>query len=251
MSTFETILFEIKGAIARITLNRPDALNAYNIKMRDELYAVLGAVQDDTDVKVVTLKGAGEKAFCAGADLSEFLTAPSPMIARHVRWQRDIWGRFLNVPQPVIAALHGYVLGSGIEMALCCDIRIASEETKFGLPEVSLGIIPAAGATQTLPRAIGRAGSLEMLLAGSWITADEALRVKLIDKIVPKDDLLSSVELMASKIASHNTAAIRTIKQTVSRGIDLPLSEGLEMERRLAASLPWDSKQPQMLLNTD
>jgi enoyl-CoA hydratase/carnithine racemase len=174
MSNFKTLIYEKKDAIGSVTINRPKALNAYNIQMRDDLYEVLCAIKDDSEVNAVILKGSGDKAFCAGADLSEFLTAPSPVIARQVRFQRDVWGLFLSIPQPVIAALHGYVLGSGIEIALCCDIRIASEDAVFGLPEVGLGIIPAAGGTQTLPRAIGRARALEMLLTNRWINSEEA-----------------------------------------------------------------------------
>ena len=238
MNGFETILYEKQGAIACITINRPKVLNVYNIRMRDELYQVLGAIQDDVGVRVVMLKGAGEKAFCAGADLSEFLTAPSPMIARRVRWERDIWGRFLSVPQPVIAALHGYVLGSGIEMALCCDLRIASEDAQFGLPEVKLGIIPAAGATQTLPRAIGPARALEMLLSGRWLNAREAYDARMVNQVVPRDRLLPTVESIAGRIASYNPIAVRSAKQALVRGRDLPLAEGLEMERRLAIAVP-------------
>src|SRR4030067_1649282 len=126
MSDFEVIIYEKQSGVGYITLNRPKALNAYNIRMRDELYQVLEAIKNDDDVRVVIIKGAGEKAFCAGADLTEFLTAPSPIIARQVRWERDVWGLFLSIPKPLIAALHGYVLGSGIEIALCWDIRIAS-----------------------------------------------------------------------------------------------------------------------------
>ncbi|MFA5079874.1 MAG: enoyl-CoA hydratase/isomerase family protein, partial [Dehalococcoidia bacterium] len=161
MGGFETIIFEKKGHIAFITLNRPRVLNIYNVRMRDELYEVLSAIKADSDMHVAVLKGAGEKAFCAGADLSEFLSAPAPTAARHVRWHRDVWGLFLNLPQPVIGALHGYVFGSGIEMAMCCDIRIASEDAVFGLPEVALGFIPAAGATQTVPRAVGPGHALD------------------------------------------------------------------------------------------
>lgn len=237
MNGFETILYEKQGAIACVTLNRPKVLNVYNIKMRDELYQVLSAIQDDAEVRVVMLKGAGEKAFCAGADLSEFLTAPSPMVARQVRWERDIWGRFLKVPQPIIAALHGYVLGSGIEMALCCDLRIASDDVQFGLPEVKLGIIPAAGATQTLPRTIGRAGALEMLLSGRWLNAREAYDAKLVNRVVTRDELLPSVESIAEKIASYNPVAVCSAKQALVRGRDLPLAEGLELERRLAIAV--------------
>ena len=236
MSDLETIIYEKRGNVAYITLNRPQFLNAYNVRMRDELYQVLGAIKDDSEVRVVMLKGAGERAFCAGADLNEFLAAPSPVIARKVRWERDIWGLFLALPQPVIAALHGYVLGSGIEIALCCDLRIASEDAQFGLPEVRLGIIPAAGATQTLPRAIGRARALEMLLSGRWISAEEAYEAKLVNRVVSRDTLLSVVEGIAQQIASYNPVAVRSAKQSLVRGRDLPLAEGLKMERRLAIS---------------
>src|SRR3989338_1234366 len=166
MSDFEVIIYEKQSGVGYVTLNRPKALNAYNIRMRDEIYQVLAAVKEDDDVRVVILKGAGEKAFCAGADLTEFLTAPSPIIARQVRCERDVWGLFLSITKPLIAALHGYVLGDGVEMALCCDIRVASEDARFGTPEMGLGIIPAAGGSQTLPRVIGRAPALEMLLTG-------------------------------------------------------------------------------------
>ena len=237
MSSFETVIYEKVDNIAYVTLNRPQVLNAYNVRMRDELYQVLEAIKDDPEIVVAILNGAGEKAFCAGADLSEFLTAPSPTIARQVRWERDIWGLFLSLPQPLIAALHGYVLGSGIEMALCCDIRIASENAQFGLPEVGLGIIPAAGATQTLPRTVGRANALEMLFTGRRIGAAEAYEIGLVNRVVPKDKLLSTVEDMARKIASFDPMAIRYAKQAVVRGLDLPLAEGLELERRLASSL--------------
>ena len=147
MTAFDTLLYEKQDGVAYVTLNRPEALNAYNIQMRDDLYQILSAIKDDDEVLVAIFTGAGEKAFCAGADLSEFLSAPSPVVARQVRFERDVWRLFLNIPQPLIAALHGYVLGSGIEIALCCDIRIASENSRFGMPEVDLGIIPAAGGT--------------------------------------------------------------------------------------------------------
>jgi len=233
-SAFQTILFEKRGSIGYVTLNRPEALNVYNIKMRDELYEVLSAIRDDPDLNVVVLKGAGERAFCAGADLSEFLTAPPPAKARQVRWERDVWGLFLNLPQPVIAALHGYVLGSGIEMALCCDLRIASEEARFGLPEVTLGIIPAAGGSQTLPRTIGRARSLEMLLTNRWIDSREALSAGLVNRVVPRKELLPTVERMARRLASRPRFVTTCIKEAVSRGASLSFREGLDLERRLA-----------------
>ena len=237
MSGFKTLIYEKKDHLAYVTLNRPEALNVYNIQMRDDLYEVLSAIRDDSEVRVAIFKGAGEKAFCAGADLSEFLTAPSPIIARQVRFIRDVWGLFLNIPQPLIAAVHGYVLGSGIEIALCCDIRIASEDVRFGLPEVGLGIIPAAGGTQTLPRVIGRARALEMLLTNRWMTAEEAYQCGLVNQVVPRDKLLQTAEEMAKKIASYDPSAVRKAKEAVLRGLDLPLTEGLELERRLASEL--------------
>ena len=237
MSNFETIIYEKQDDIGYVTLNRPQALNAYNLQMRDELYQVLGAIKDDSEVKVAVFKGAGEKAFCAGAVLTEFLTAPSPAIARQVRWQRDIWGLFLSITQPLIAALHGYVLGDGIEIALCCDIRLASEDTQFGLPEPGLGIIPAAGGTQTLPRVIGRAGALEMLLTGRWLKAEEARRLKLVNRVVPRRDLLAVARRLAGIIKSYDPTAVSYAKQAITRGLDMSLEQGLELEAKLGRSL--------------
>jgi len=237
MSNFEVIIYQKQNGIGYVTLNRPQALNAYNLQMRDELYQVLGAIRDDPEVKVAIFKGAGERAFCAGADLSEFLTAPSPVIARQVRWERDIWGVFLSMAKPLIAALHGYVLGSGLEIALCCDIRIASEDAQFGLPEVGLGIIPAAGGSQTLPRIVGRAKALEMLLTGRWIGAEEARRLKLVNHVMSRHDLLPVAEKLANKIAGCNPVAVACAKQAIIRGLDLSLEQGLELEAELGASL--------------
>lgn len=237
MSSFNTLIYEKRDNIAHVTLNRPQALNVYNIQMRDDLFEVLNAIKDDSEVRAVIFKGAGEKAFCAGADLSEFLTAPSPIVARQVRFERDVWGLFLSIPQPLIAAVHGFVLGSGIEIALCCDIRIASEDARFGLPEVGLGIIPAAGGTQTLPRVIGRGRALEMLLTSRWLSGEEAFQCGLVNRVVPRDKLLETAEEMARKIASYNPIAVRNAKQAVVRGLDLPLPQGLDLERRLASEL--------------
>ena len=237
MSVFETLIYEKEDAIGHVRLNRPEALNAYNIQMRDDLYSVLSAIRDDDEVRVVILKGEGEKAFCAGADLKEFLSAPSPVAARQIRFDRDVWGLFLGIPQPLIAALHGYVLGSGIEIALCCDIRIASEDARFGLPEVGLGIIPAAGGTQTLPRIVGKGKALEMLLTNRWIDAEEACEIRLVNQVVHREKLFETARDMATKIASHDPRAVKYAKQAVVRGLDLPLSEGLLLEKMLASHL--------------
>jgi enoyl-CoA hydratase/carnithine racemase len=235
MNGYDTLLYEKRDGIAYVTLNRPQFLNAYNMQMRDDLAEVLSAIRDDNEVRVALFRGAGGKAFCAGADLREFLTAPSPVVARQIRFDRDVWGLFLSVPQPLIAALHGYVLGSGIEMALCCDLRIASDEARFGLPEVGLGIIPAAGGTQTLPRTVGRGYALEMLLTGRWIDAGKAWQIKLVNRVVPKKQLRKTVKEIAARIAAHDPDVMRCAKQAVVQGLDLPLAEGLDLERILAS----------------
>lgn len=233
MSTFETILFDKKDGTGYVTLNRPKALNAYNMKMRDELYQVLAAVRDDSDVLVIIFSGAGEKAFCAGADLTEFLTAPPPVAARQVRFMRDVWTRFLGIDKPVIAAMHGYVLGDGVEIAGCCDIRIASEDAQFGTPEMGLGIITAAGGSQTVPRIVNRAQALDVLITGRWVKAPEALKMKLVNRVVPREQLMPEAEKIADKIKRFRPEAVRAVKQAVTRGMDMTLTQGLELEEKL------------------
>jgi len=235
MGGFETVIYEKDDrGIATVTLNRPKALNAFNIRMRDDLYEVLSAIKIDDEVRAVIFKGEGEKAFCAGADLKEFLTAPSTVKARRIRQVRDLWRLFLSMPQPLIAALHGYVLGSGMEIALYCDLRIASEDVVFGLPEVGLGILPAAGGTQTLPRHLGLAASLDMLLTGRRLKGKEAFDSGLVNQLVAKDRLLQSAEEVALKIASFDPVVVRNAKQAVKKGMDMTLEQGLELEQRLA-----------------
>lgn len=237
MSVFETLIYEKKDSIAVVTLNRPEVLNIHNMAMRDDMFEVLSAIHSDDEVKAVLFKGAGEKAFCAGADLTEFLTAPPPTTARDVRFDADLWNLFIAMPQPLLAAVHGYVLGSGIEITLCCDMVISSEDARFGLPEVGLGIIPAAGGTQTVPRAIGSNRALEMILTNHWIDAKEALRIGLVNKVIPKDQLESIADESASRIANRDPLVVRSVKQAVLRGLDLSLEQGLELERRLALRL--------------
>ena len=234
-SGFETVIYEKNNGIAYVTLNRPQALNAFSVQMRDDLYEILNAVRADDEVRVAVFKGAGEKAFCAGADLKEFLTAPSVVQARRIRAVRDLWRLFLSMPQPLIAALHGYVLGSGMEIALFCDLRIAAPDVVFGLPEVGLGILPGAGATQTLPRIAGLPGALDMLLTGRRLNGEEALAMGLVNQIVPRETLLQAAGALAYKIASCDPAAVRNAKQALIQGLDLSLEQGLDLEWRLAS----------------
>jgi enoyl-CoA hydratase/carnithine racemase len=236
MQGFRTVIYRRIGSIARITLNRPEVLNAYNVQMRDDLWEVLSAIRVDTDIKVVIVDGAG-RAFCAGADLSEFLTAPSPVIARDVRRQRDLWRLMLALPQPMVAALHGYVIGSGLEIALSCDLRLCAEGTRFRLPETGYGFIPGAGGTQLLPRATSRSFSLRHILTGEWFDASTAKATGLVLRVIKPSLLEDEFLHLAQLLASQPERALQTCKEAVKRGSNLPTGEALLLEKRLAAGL--------------
>ncbi|MDA0770626.1 MAG: enoyl-CoA hydratase/isomerase family protein [Chloroflexi bacterium] len=232
--THPTVLYSKKGNVAHVVLNRPRVINAYNMQMRDELYESLAAAKDDTDVRALVLSGSGERGFCAGADLTEFGTAPSLAIARQVRWERDIWGLFLSIRKPMIAALHGFVIGSGVEMACLCDVRIASENAVFSMPEVALGMVPAAGGTQTLPRVVGAGTALELILTNRSVAASEAKELGLVHQIVANGDLMMTAISLAEKLASRDPAALSAAKSALVDGLDMHLDDGLRLEKRLA-----------------
>ncbi len=240
-----TVLYEKRdGGVAWVTLNRPDVLNAINMRMRDELWELMHAVRDDPDVRVVVFKGAGERAFSAGADITEFGTAPSIAEARRARRERDLWGLMLSLDEVLIAAVHGYALGAGVELPMCCDIRIASTDATFGLPEVSLGYIPSAGGTQTLPRHVPPGLALQMILTGDPIDSSRALASGLVQKVVPRERLYAEAEEMADAIAARSAAATRLTKRAIVDGAELSLESGLALESVLVrraletASLP-------------
>ena len=220
--------------MAHISLDRPDVLNAYNIQMRDDFSEVLAAVRDDPDVGCLLITGQG-RAFCAGADLTEFGTAPSQAVARKVRWERDVWGQFLSLPVPVVAAVHGYCIGSGIEIALLCDIRIGGQGAVFAMPEVQLGMIPAAGGTQMLPRTTGWSSAMDLLLTGRRIGAAEALSLGLLTRLAPENELLDQAWDLCRQLAALDPRLAAAAKQSMLRGADLPLAGALQTEARLAA----------------
>jgi enoyl-CoA hydratase/carnithine racemase len=232
---FDTLLYEKADGIAWVTLNRPQTLNAINMRMRDELWDVVQAARDDPEVQVVIFKGAGERAFSAGADIGEFGTAPSYVESRRARRERDLWGLILSLEKPLIAAIQGYALGAGIELPMCCDLRIASEDARLGLPEVSLGYIPSAGGTQTLPRLVPPGVAMHMILTGDPIDAQAALRHGLVQRVVPRRRLYQEAEALARTLMSRRSLALRLAKRAVLEGLELPLAEGLALERRLAA----------------
>ena len=231
-----TIIYEKTDGIARLTLNRPAVLNALNLEMRDELWDALRAFRDDPDARVLILRGAG-KAFSAGADISDFGTAPSLAEARRARRERDVWDLLLHLPKPTIAAVHGHALGAGCEMALLCDLRIAADDASFGLPEVGLGYIPSAGGTQTLPRTIPPGVAMQMILSGDPIDAEEAYRLRLVHRVVPRDELDDAAGAWARTLAERDPRALAFAKGAVVRGLDLSLADGLALEAALGKRL--------------
>jgi enoyl-CoA hydratase/carnithine racemase len=233
---FRTLRFAIRDAVATITLNRPEVLNAYDIAMRDDLYAVLGAVADDPGIRAVVVRGAG-RAFCSGGDVTEFGTAPSPLVARWVRWRRDVWGALRSLRAITIAAVHGHAAGSGLEMALLCDLLVVADGAVLSLPECALAMIPGVGGTQTLPRAVGVGRALDMLLTGRRIDGREAVRIALANRCVPRADLDAVAQGLAERIATLPPVVAAAIKHCVNQGAELSMSAGLALERRVAAAL--------------
>ncbi len=218
--------------VATITLCHPP-LNIYDLEMRDGLIEAIMAVRDVPDVRCVVLAAEG-KHFSAGADLSEFGTAASIFDARRIRWDRDPWLPLVNLPAPTLCSLHGYALGSGLEMSLLCDLRIASTDSVLGFPEVKLGMLPAAGGTQSLTAAIGPAAALPLVLSGRNIDAVEAHRLGIVCEVVPPDDLGGRTAELASQLARIDRPMARALRRCLRAANDLPLHQGLVAERRWA-----------------
>ena len=232
MRAFETLVYEKDGAVARISLDRPGVLNAYNVQMRDDFSEALWAVAADPDVRALLITGEG-RAFCAGADLTEFGSAPSQVIARRVRWERDVWGQLINLDKPTVAAVHGYCIGSGLEIALLCDLRLAASDTVFSMPEVRLGMIPAAGGTQTLARSAGTAQALDLLLTGRRFGAEEALAMGLVTRLSSPERLGNDARDVARQLAQTDSNSVANLKRALREGSDLSLEDALKMESRL------------------
>jgi len=237
------LLFEKSDGVAWLTINRPDVLNAMNMAVRDELWSAMLAVRDDPDVRVCVVRGAGERAFSAGADISEFGTAPSYVDARRARHERDVWALMLSIMKPLVASIHGFAYGAGCELPLLCDIRIASDDATFALPEVTLGYIPSAGGTQTLPRAILPGVAREMILSGEPIDAQRALMAGLVNRVVPLARLGEETDAVARKLAALSPVAVAAAKEAMLRGADLPLEQGLRLEALLGERLRGSSGQ--------
>ena len=231
-----SVLAERRGDAVWLTLNRPERLNAVHLEMRDELWMQLALLRDDPTARVAVLRGAGERAFSAGADITEFGSAPSFIEARDARVRRDLWGVMVALEIPLIAAIHGYAYGAGLEMSLYCDLRVASADARFAIPEVTLGYIPSAGGTQTVPRHLNRGEALRMATTGDPITAERAYELGFVQRIVPRADLDAAAAEWADLLAARDPAAMRATKRAVVRGLDVSLADGLALEQRLAAA---------------
>jgi enoyl-CoA hydratase/carnithine racemase len=225
-------LYEKDGSVGIVSLNRPQVLNAYNVAMRDALFEALLAIRDDPGVRAVVLRGNGP-AFCTGGDVMEFGTAPSPVRAREVRWWRDVWGVLRSLPKPAIAAIHGYAVGGGLEMALLCDLCIAADDTRLSYPESGLAMVPGVAGTQTTPRLLGVGRALDLIVTGRWLTAQDALRLGIVARVVRPGDLTAKAIDLARRLCELPPALVAAAKQAVNEGTDLPPTEGLALEKRL------------------
>jgi enoyl-CoA hydratase/carnithine racemase len=229
----DNILLERDGAVAIVTFNRPAVLNALNAQTLDELRRVLLDLQADAAVRVVVLTGAGEKAFIAGADINE-LARQTPASGRDLaRTGQAVLDLIETLGKPVIAAINGFALGGGCEVALACTLRIAAESAKLGQPEINLGIIPGYGGTQRLPRLVGKGRALELLLTGAPISAADAWRIGLVNRVVPANELMTSTRQLASALARQAPIAMRYILEAVNHGLEMPTADGLHLEATL------------------
>ena len=230
--SFETLLLDRSDGIATITINRPEKRNALSAAVRRELVAALDAVEADTSVRVVVLTGAGEKAFVAGADIGEFAER-TPIEQREAMEGRRVFDVVASFPKPVLAAINGFALGGGCELALACDIRLAARSARLGQPEVNLAILPGGGGTQRLPRLVGHGTAMRLILTGELIDAAEAHRIGLVDEVVDDGALGSRARELAGSIARHSPVALKLIKQAVRAAAEMPMTAGLALEREL------------------
>jgi enoyl-CoA hydratase len=227
---YEHLQSAIKGSIATVSLDRPKVLNALNRQLFNELEAVFLELGSDPEVRAIILTGAGDKAFAAGADIGELSSAGATEGQRIAARGQAVFDLIENCGKPVIAAINGFALGGGCELAMACTLRIASETSRLGQPEVNLGLIPGYGGTQRLPRLVGKSAALKLLLTAEIIPAAEALRIGLVDEVVPAADLLTRAEALALAMAANAPLAIRSCIETVNAGYDLPLAAALELE---------------------
>jgi enoyl-CoA hydratase len=230
---FTNLLIEIADGIAVVTINRPAALNALNREVLEDLAAAFAALESSEDVACVILTGSGSKAFVAGADIAEMQALDAVSAEHFARLGHSIFNAIENFPKPVIAAVNGFALGGGCELAMACDIRIAAENARFGQPEVSLGVIPGFGGTLRLARLVGKGRAKELIFTGDMIDAQEAYRIGLANKVVAAEELLAKARTMATKIASKGSVAVRFAKESVDNGLEMDLDRAGRFEASL------------------
>ena len=231
------VLYEMADHVATLTLNRPAVRNAMNTALREAMFERFTALSTDDDVRVIIVTGAGDKAFSAGADIREFVEPLVPTAFREQRRRLDFRQVMDRCPQPIIAAIRGIALGGGLELALACDLRIAGDDALLGLTEVNLAIIPGGGGTHRLPRLVGRGKALEMILTGQRIGAAEALRIGLVERVVPADEVLTAARDLARELAGRAPVAMRYAKEAVVKGLGMSLDDGLRLEGDLSTLL--------------
>ena len=244
--TFETISQELRGRVAILTLNRPEAMNAINMKMRGELRTALDELKRDAQVDAVILTGAGEKAFSAGMDLREFATMNANIpVAEMKRYRWEQGEGIAAFDKPIIAAINGLAIGGGVELTLLCDFAFAADHSSFAFGEVKRGLIPGNGGTQRLSRRVGTARALDMILTGRTVTAAEALSIGLVQYVVPQNELIEQALKLAEMMAANAPVAVRSAKAAIHRGADLTLADGLRLEQDMASFLytTEDSKE--------
>ena len=229
----ENLLYEKKGAIAYVTLNRPKVLNALNQRTWENLRTALEDARDDAQVRGVILTGAGDKAFIAGADISELSHVTAIEAEKSSTYGQEVLNLVENLGKPVIAAVNGFALGGGCETAMACTIRVASEHAKFGQPEVTLGLIPGGGGTQRLPRLIVKGRALQIILSGEMISAQEAFRIGLVNEVVPAAELTTRAEAILKRIFSNAPVAVKYSLEAVNKGMETSQAEGLSLEASL------------------
>jgi enoyl-CoA hydratase len=234
---FENLLLERDGAVAVVTVNRPGVLNALNGATLDELHRAVGDLTSDSAVRVLIVTGAGEKSFVAGADIRELAAMSAADSREYARQGQRVFDAIEQMGKPVIAAINGFALGGGCELAMACTLRIAADRARLGQPEIGLGLIPGFGGTQRLARLVGRAAALELLLTGRQVDGAEALRLGLVHRVVPAADLMATARALASELAAKPPVAMRYILESVHRGLDASLGDGQALEAALFGAI--------------